>query len=481
MPRLGELLVAARLLDQEQLDRALRAQVLWGGRLGTNLIELGLLDLDGISRALGRQHRIPAALARHFDKADRELQERLDPNVAERLSVVPLLHVGPERQIAVAVLDPLSADELSELADAFLCTPDGILISIAAEMRMRYHLERVYGVVRPTRFLRSKGKTITPFPQFDNVPVPVDSDVEMAVPITVDETAHPTGRASVQIIDVEIDVGDLASISGSEQAAAENLEGLSALIDAAIAQATDRIAPEPTGRERRSYVRTLADEIPAGPETPAPASVVTGTATPQAIGTAQTVPTSLGRIAIKRVAAEAKPRTPEPRAPEPSAEPAAAPKSFIEAARAIRRAAHRDRVADLVIDTLDRFVPSCEAAVLLVIRGGVAIGWKQFSRVRSPSAELAVPLDQPGLVPTVIERNSVVRSNVAQLGAIDEKLMRSLSAPRGDLVVVPIAIADRVMCLIAATTEPNARLEALEGVGHAAAAAFARLIRDASR
>lgn len=476
MARLGELLVAARLLDQEQLDRALRAQVVWGGRLGTNLIELGLLDLDGISRALGRQHRIPAALARHFDKADHELQQRLDPDIAARLSVVPLLHVGPERQVAVAVLDPLSSDELAELADAFSCTPDGILVSIAAEMRMRYHLERVYGVVRTTRFLRSKGKTVTPFPQFDNVPVPIDSDVEVAVPITIDETVHPTGRASVQIIDVDIDVGDLAPVLGAEPAAAEDLDGLAALIDAAIAQASDRAAPEP-GRERRTYVRTLADEIsPPGPETPAPASVVTGTAAPQAIGSAQTVPASLGRIAIKRVAADAKPR-----APEPSGEPAVVPKSFIEAARAIRRAAHRDRVADLVIDTLDRFVPSCEAAVLLVIRGGAAIGWKQFSRVRSPSAELAVPLDQPGLVPTVVERNSVARSNVAQLGAIDEKLMRSLSAPRGDLVVVPIAIADRVMCLIAATTEPNARLEALEGVGHAAAAAFARLIRDASR
>ena len=88
MARLGELLVSARLLDPEQIERALRAQVLWGGRLGTNLIELGLLDLDGISRALGRKHNRPAALARHFEKADRELQERLSVDLARRWSVV---------------------------------------------------------------------------------------------------------------------------------------------------------------------------------------------------------------------------------------------------------------------------------------------------------------------------------------------------------------------------------------------------------
>ena len=56
-------------------------------------------------------------------------------------------------------------------------------------------------------------------------------------------------------------------------------------------------------------------------------------------------------------------------------------------------------------------------------------------------------------------------------------------APRADLATKSeqIAIADRVMCLIAAVTEANARVEALEGVGLAAATAFSRLIRDAGR
>ena len=34
MARLGELLVAARLLTTDQIERALRAQVMWGGRIG---------------------------------------------------------------------------------------------------------------------------------------------------------------------------------------------------------------------------------------------------------------------------------------------------------------------------------------------------------------------------------------------------------------------------------------------------------------
>src|SRR5688500_9944782 len=157
MARLGELLVAARLLDQEQIERALRAQVLWGGRLGTNLIELGLIDLDGLSRALGRQHGLPVALTRHFERSDRKLQERLGLALAAKWSIVPLLHVGSRKQIAIASLDPLPLDAMTEIGEQLQAKPDDIVVSVAAEMRVRYHLERVYGIKRPTRFLRSKG------------------------------------------------------------------------------------------------------------------------------------------------------------------------------------------------------------------------------------------------------------------------------------------------------------------------------------
>src|SRR4051794_36998016 len=109
MGRLGELLISARLIEPDKVEQALRAQVVWGGRLGTNLIELGCIDLDGLSRALGRQHGLPAALARHFDKADPALQRELSADIAKMYSVVPLFKVGT-RRIAVVALDPLPAD-----------------------------------------------------------------------------------------------------------------------------------------------------------------------------------------------------------------------------------------------------------------------------------------------------------------------------------------------------------------------------------
>src|SRR6185503_5587246 len=136
MPRLGELLVAAGLLTADQVEQALRAQVLWGGRLGTNIVELHYLELDPLSKALGRQHHLPAALARHFEKADPELQRMLSPDFAERFSCVPLLRMGRDGHVVIASLAPLLPRQLAIIADELAIGVDKLVPAIAAELRI---------------------------------------------------------------------------------------------------------------------------------------------------------------------------------------------------------------------------------------------------------------------------------------------------------------------------------------------------------
>ena len=61
MPRLGNLLLEEKLLTQPQLEEGLETQVVYGGRLGTNLVELGFVKEVDLARVLGRQHNIPFA------------------------------------------------------------------------------------------------------------------------------------------------------------------------------------------------------------------------------------------------------------------------------------------------------------------------------------------------------------------------------------------------------------------------------------
>jgi hypothetical protein len=445
MARLGELLVSANLVPADKVEQAARAQVVWGARLGTNLIELGAITLDDLSRALGQQQSVPAALERHFDKADPELQAQLPAEIAKQFSVVPLVRLSPER-IAVVALDPLRKAALDALAQAYGVDPkDGIVYSVAAEMRVLYHLERVYKIARPTRYLRSRNTSTHAF-EVDNVPVEIESEGDIAIPIVVDEIDHPTGKP------------DVPDQPGSA-------DDIAALMDRAFENAAvpTPIGNEPTGRDRRTYMRTLGEEPTAPVEVP--------------------IPGALGRMAIKPVAVSA--HAPTFAVPVTEGTPAAAkPATLTDAMRAIKRGPNRDRVAELVIETLQTLLPRCEAAMLLVVRGDVAIGWKHFARGRDSAPEVAVPLDQPGIVPAVIERQQLGRCAANDLGPIDRLLLRELGAPDDaltELAVAPVMIGSRVMCLVAAALPSGSDTSPIDAVAGAAGAAFARLIRDASR
>ena len=61
MARLGELLIEEKLITPPQLEEALETQVVHGGRVGTNLVELGFLKEVDLARVLGRQHSLPYA------------------------------------------------------------------------------------------------------------------------------------------------------------------------------------------------------------------------------------------------------------------------------------------------------------------------------------------------------------------------------------------------------------------------------------
>ncbi len=48
--RLGELLLEEKLITADALEEGLESQVVHGGRLGTNLVELGLVSEEDVAR-----------------------------------------------------------------------------------------------------------------------------------------------------------------------------------------------------------------------------------------------------------------------------------------------------------------------------------------------------------------------------------------------------------------------------------------------
>lgn len=438
MRRLGELLVAAGLVEADKVEQGLRAQVVWGGRLGTNLLELGYIDLDELSRALGRHHVLPAALARHFEKADPALQRQLSAELADRHSFIPILRLA-DNKVAGAAMDPLAPAALQEIAHALECAVDDLVVSVAAEQRMRYQLERVYGIARAARYLRSRGPRFPTFPSFSEFSAEPDSDIDLPPPESV------PGEDLGFSIDWEEPPPPLPV--ARRRASTDELE---AMIDQAASEAPAPPGNEPTGTERRRYVPTLADAEPA----PRPSAEQT-----------------LGRIAIRKVAVA----TIAPVAPSA---PAA---TLAEAARAIRRGGHREQVADLVMDAVDRFAPNCHCAVLLVVRGNTAMGWRTFCRSGAVPPELAVPLDEPGVVTTAVTGVQTCRAKANQQSAIDQKLLALLETPESELAAIPIAVSGTPLGVLAVAIDPDAAIPNVDTIATAAGNALGRLMRDAAR
>ncbi len=250
--------MAAGQITAAQLDEGLRAQVLYGGRLGTNLVDLFHLDLDAVALALARQHRVPAALGKHFERCDLTVQGRLTPALAERWGVVPIGHLADRRdRIAVAAMDPIPAEGRAELARALRCPPEDVIVSIAAELRIRYFLERGYGIVRASRYLRVRRETS------HGVPAPPEldldsSDVGVEVDVDLDDVGEdPTiARPAVRVGTEDEPTGDREGTAPWRKLEPEPDESRDLDLQFEIEPEVGNVLVH---ERRRRFVRTLAD------------------------------------------------------------------------------------------------------------------------------------------------------------------------------------------------------------------------------
>jgi type IV pilus assembly protein PilB len=110
--KLGEILVRENLLTPQQLREALDYQRENGGRLGFNLVKLGLVSDDMITAVLSRQYGVPSVNLELFDIDDTVL--RLIPReVAEKYSVLPLSRVGAT--LTLAMVDPTNVFAMDDI------------------------------------------------------------------------------------------------------------------------------------------------------------------------------------------------------------------------------------------------------------------------------------------------------------------------------------------------------------------------------
>src|SRR5260370_28496854 len=101
--KLGEILVRENLISPQHLREALDYQREHGGRLGFNLVKVGLISDDMITAVLSRQYGIPSFNLELF-KIDQTVLRLIPQEVAQKYSVLPLSRVGAS--LSLAMVDP---------------------------------------------------------------------------------------------------------------------------------------------------------------------------------------------------------------------------------------------------------------------------------------------------------------------------------------------------------------------------------------
>ncbi|MGO8992017.1 MAG: hypothetical protein ACLQVI_01720 [Polyangiaceae bacterium] len=119
-PRIGELLVEAKVITQAQLEEVLALPRAEGQRIGQQLVEQGLVNETQLTQTLSLQLSIPWVSLYHIDFS-RQLLNMVPREIAEKFCAVPIFLRTEKRKattLYVAMDDPTNEQALAEIATA---------------------------------------------------------------------------------------------------------------------------------------------------------------------------------------------------------------------------------------------------------------------------------------------------------------------------------------------------------------------------
>jgi len=110
--RIGELLLKEKRITPEQLQQALNHQKTNGGKLGHNLVALGLVKDEEITALLSRQYGVPSINLTQFE-IDPSVIKLIPADTAQKYQIVPLSRAGAT--LTIAMTDPTNVFAMDDI------------------------------------------------------------------------------------------------------------------------------------------------------------------------------------------------------------------------------------------------------------------------------------------------------------------------------------------------------------------------------
>ncbi|MEP6568889.1 MAG: type IV-A pilus assembly ATPase PilB [Acidobacteriota bacterium] len=243
--KLGEILVRENLISPQHLREALDYQREHGGRLGFNLVKLGLVSDDMITAVLSRQYGIPSVNLELF-QIDAQVLHLIPQEVAQKYSVLPLSRVGAS--LTLAMVDPTNVFAMD---DVKFMTGLNVEPVVVAEASIQQAISKYYGISKEIE-LSSMGADEVVFE--GAVGKSANGGITHADLVSLDTIDFDTDRTEdIEVVEdnEEIDLSTLSRIS--EDAPVVRLVNV-LLVDALRRGASD-IHVEPYEKELRIRFR----------------------------------------------------------------------------------------------------------------------------------------------------------------------------------------------------------------------------------
>ena len=148
--KIGEILLKANLITNDQLQQALQEQKRSGERLGSLLVKMGFLEEDDILSCLSKQFGVPSIDLETF-QIEGSVLETIPINTAKKYTVIPISRVGGTLTLAMA--DP---SDIFAIEDIKFMTNYNIEPVVASERAILEAIDTQYS---------QKPKKRTPTPQ----------------------------------------------------------------------------------------------------------------------------------------------------------------------------------------------------------------------------------------------------------------------------------------------------------------------------
>jgi Type II secretion system (T2SS), protein E, N-terminal domain len=380
MAMIGEILVAEGHLAPDGLQEALDWQVLYGGRLGTNLLELKLAEEQYLAHALGKQLGVEVAWGEL--EIDPAVGGLIPKHVADRQEIVPWKMDKRRLKVLCSAINVAALDELSYKIGK-TCVP-----VVAPEYRIFQLLRAHYGATRQMRAL-------------DFGVVPAEGRAERK---KKKEKEQGAVEAAPELID-EGAFNDIYRQIVAGRAKAAQTQA------AAQQPAKAPAPPEP--------------EIPEAELEPLPDDAILEELPADAILGEAADASSDTQVDLRPLESSFWAEEPAPAKPARDESPL----EFAAAMKALSAVTERDEIAHIVLRASRT---KAARALLLQVQGGVALGWEGVGEGMESARTVAMPLGADSAFSLVVKTRShylgplqKTQANIRFLATLGKKVPKS--------------------------------------------------------